>query len=617
MIEKMNKYAYLIYHKEYDAFLERLRSLGVVHVNPQKVTQEHPVMQKLKAEDKRIGTHLKYLDGLILSENRKSEKVSDLQTSEKPLLSRHECEKLLGRIEYLQEQLSNVQASIALKEKDRDVISDWGDFSYASMKRFREAGYNVHFYTCAESHFDKNWEDKYGAIIISARKNTAHFITVTKSDCIISIDAEHAKLPLKDYKQLCEAIELDIEQKKAIEVELLEIARNDYMSLKHLHLEVENESAWNQIKIQTEQKANDKLMLLEGWAPDSKAAEMEQSLNGGGYYYQKLEITDADSMPVKLKNNKFSRLFEPIVKLYDLPNYHSLDLTPFLAPFYMLFFGLCLGDAGYGLLIVIGALYARTKVKKSMKPLMSLATLLGLATVICGAVGGTLFGIPLLDMEWAWLISYKKYMLDSNNLFNLALILGAVQILFAWMVKAYGIIRRYGWAHSLDTFGWLILAIGGGSLYLASSVISPDVARYLTYGVLGIAGLLIFVLNNPKRNPLINIGEGLWNTFNMTTGIVGDLLSYMRLFAVGLSSGVMGFVFNELAMQLSGDMPPVLSQLVMVVILLFGHSINIFIACLGAFVHPLRLTFVEFYKNAGFEGGGKSYSPFRNITEEN
>jgi V/A-type H+-transporting ATPase subunit I len=199
-------------------------------------------------------------------------------------------------------------------------------------------------------------------------------------------------------------------------------------------------------------------------------------------------------------------------------------------------------------------------------------------------------------------------------MFNLALILGGVQIIFGMFVKAYGIIRRYGWAYSIETWGWLILILGCIAMYLVSEneLLPPDTARYVTYGILGVAGLFIYILNTPGRNPLINIGAGLWNTFNMATGLLGDLLSYIRLFALGLCGGVMGYVFNELAMQLSGDIP-VVSHLFMVIILLLGHSINIFMSCLGAFVHPMRLTFVEFYKNAGFEGGGKLYKPFRYI----
>jgi V/A-type H+-transporting ATPase subunit I len=223
-------------------------------------------------------------------------------------------------------------------------------------------------------------------------------------------------------------------------------------------------------------------------------------------------------------------------------------------------------------------------------------------------------------MDWAWLTSFKKIMFNSDQMFNVALVLGVVQILFGMFVRACATVRRYGWAYSLERWGWLIFFIVGGSMYLAffykKDTPPSDTARYLFYAVLGISALFIFVLNTPKRNPLINIGAGLWNTFNMATGLLGDVLSYIRLFALGLCGGVMGSVFNQLAIQLSGDIP-VVSQIAMVLILLFGHSLNIFMSCLGAFVHPMRLTFVEFYKNSGFEGGGKQYKPFKYIPTEN
>jgi V/A-type H+-transporting ATPase subunit I len=286
----------------------------------------------------------------------------------------------------------------------------------------------------------------------------------------------------------------------------------------------------------------------------------------------------------------------------------------------MLFFGICLGDAGYGLLILIATLFIRTKVKPSLKPIISLASVLGAATVVCGIITGTFFGIPLLDMEWAWLTSFKRIMLDSDQMFNVALMLGVVQIIFGMFVRAFAIVRRFGWAYSLEKWGWLILFIGGGTIYLTQfynkETPPSDFARYLFYAVIGISVIFILFLNDPKRNPLVNFGAGLWNTFNMTTGLLGDVLSYIRLFALGLCGGVMGSVFNQLAMQLSGDIP-VVSHLAMIIILLFGHSINIFISSIGAFVHPMRLTFVEFYKNAGFEGGGKEYKPFRYLSSEN
>lgn len=147
-------------------------------------------------------------------------------------------------------------------------------------------------------------------------------------------------------------------------------------------------------------------------------------------------------------------------------------------------------------------------------------------------------------------------------------------------------------------------------------LIADPLATTLLYVVLGIAGVLILVLNNPKRNPLINIGAGLWDVYGMATGLLGDLLSYIRLFALGVSTAILGGVFNSLALNMKPDIP-VLGPLVMIIILLIGHGITLFMACLGAFVHPIRLTFVEFYKNAGFTGGGKPYTPFEQHAAKN
>jgi V/A-type H+-transporting ATPase subunit I len=122
-----------------------------------------------------------------------------------------------------------------------------------------------------------------------------------------------------------------------------------------------------------------------------------------------------------------------------------------------------------------------------------------------------------------------------------------------------------------------------------------------------LSALGIYIFNTPGRNPLMNIGAGLWDTYNMATGILGDVLSYIRLFALGLAGGMLGQAFNNLAEMVRGD--NFLTWLPFVLILLFGHVLNILMSSLGAFVHPLRLTFVEYFKNAGYEGKGEKYNP--------
>ncbi|MCL2290507.1 MAG: hypothetical protein FWC34_07385, partial [Bacteroidetes bacterium] len=172
---------------------------------------------------------------------------------------------------------------------------------------------------------------------------------------------------------------------------------------------------------------------------------------------------------------------------------------------------------------------------------------------------------------------------------------------------------RFGFYYSLDTFGWLITMLGGG-LYLAGNqgMIAP-VNSTLLITLLSVGGFMMLFFNNPEKGLKGlpgSIGSGLFGVYNKITGLLGDLLSYIRLFALGISGAVMGLVFNDLAMGLAPDII-IARELVIVFILLFGHGINIFINSLGAFIHPVRLTFVEFYNNVGFEGGGKAYTPFK------
>jgi V/A-type H+-transporting ATPase subunit I len=332
------------------------------------------------------------------------------------------------------------------------------------------------------------------------------------------------------------------------------------------------------------------------------------------------KATPEEKPPILLKNKEFSKKFEMIGELYSLPKYGELDLTPFFAPFYMLFFGFCLGDAGYGILMAILALVFKKKVSKPLKPVLGLVFYLGLSTILFGLIGGTFFGIPLyetgLPVYSTLAERFAAEGTDINNLlFYLALFFGGVQIIFGLFIKAINETKQFGWGFALGTIGWILLLVGGITIYLITMIsnIPPENMKIAQYILLGVSGLLILPLNNLGRNVFMNIGSGLWNTYNMITGLLGDLLSYIRLFALGISSAILGLVFNSLAVQMSGDIP-VLNILIMVVILVIGHSINIFMSGLGAFVHPLRLTFVEFYKNAGFTGGGKKYEPFKKLT---
>ncbi len=608
MVEKMKKYSFLIYYKTYNKFLESIQQAGVVHI----VEKQKGIPDDATALREQLAT-ADLLKNAIRSLQRRLDEKKDVAVHpENPSVNSMD---ILAKYEQLRAQDEQQKLQQQSLQKEIDNMSVWGDFDLEMLHKLEKAGLKLKFYSCREREFQPEWIHQFDAIEVTQVGTVIYFVTVTPSYLDEEPDAEKMRLSDQSLRQIETALQESRKQVEDITKAFDLLAVEHINDLKKLQAQILEGIDLNKVHLQIEKKADEKLILLEGWVPVIKEPELIQVLDKQDVYYVSEEpAKDDHTVPILLKNNWFARLFEPIGELYDFPNYNELDLTPFFAPFYMLFFGLCLGDAGYGLLLLVAALIARPRMKASMKPILSLVAILGASTMVCGMIGGTFFGINLAKTNWQWLTSFKQFMLDSDQLFNLALILGAIQIIFGMFVKAIGTVRRYGWAYSLDTWGWLILILGGGSLYLASdkALLSPDAARYLCYIILGIAGLCIFILNTPGRNPLINVGSGLWNTYNMVTGVLGDLLSYIRLFALGICGSVMGFVFNDLAMQMSGNIP-VVSQLVMLVILLAGHSLNIFMSGLGAFVHPMRLTFVEFYKNAGFEGGGKKYKPLKHI----
>ncbi|MCL2072823.1 MAG: V-type ATP synthase subunit I [Marinilabiliaceae bacterium] len=598
----MKKYSFLIYYKTYNEFLEKIAQAGVVHiVEKQKGIPEDATELR---QQLMLNSTLKSTIHIFKQRIEKQKNMTALPYN--PNINGMDVINEYEQLKSTEEKLST-QRQTLLREIESMTI--WGDFDLSMLEKIEKEGMQIKFYSCRDREFQEEWIEKFDAVKIAQKGSFIYFVTITKTDSTTEPEAEKMKIAthsLFELKTILYQIETKAEE---VQNRITEMAVEHHQNLIEMQRLLHQNIDFNKVHLQTEKKAEEKLILLEGWVPEIKEQNLiEACENQDVYYIGVVPDKDDNSVPILLKNNPFSKLFEFIGELYDFPNYHELDLTPFFAPFYMLFFGLCLGDAGYGMLIAILALFARTKVKPSMKPIMSLAAILGAATTICGIVCGTFFGINLLEVKWEWIIKYQGFMLDDNNLFMLALILGGVQIVFGMIVKAIGQIRRYGLIYSLETWGWLILLLGGATLYLAYEEEMFVQARLLCFIIISVSGVLIFLFNSPGRNPFVNIGSGLWNTYNMVTGLLGDLLSYIRLFALGICGGVMGMVFNNLAMQMSGD-TPIVSHLIMILILIVGHSLNIFMAGLGAFVHPMRLTFVEFYKNAGFEGGGKKYKP--------
>lgn len=604
MIVKMSKYAFMVYHREYDAFLTTLRELGVVHVKETNSVLDNAELQALLAERKQVSTAIRYCKNL-------NSQTKEVTVAPARGLTKAEGLKLVGKLEEMQEKQAQLQAAKVSLEKDIAYMDIWGEFSYANIRRLKKAGFDVTFFSCPTSKYEPKWGEEYNAFLVNNFQSVTYFVTVTKTGTPIDIDAERPKMPDRGLAKLHLAMEQLLDNIKVLNNQLKEYAAEQYNTLVELEKNIQNEFNLSNTLVQTDREAGDKLMLLEGFVPTEEAPAMEVALEKEGYYFQELDIQDGDRVPIKLKNNKFNRLYEPITKMFSLPNYTEFDPTPLFAPFFMLFFGLCFGDGGYGLLVLLACSFFKRKVNPDFKPYLTLFQYLGLAAIIVGTCTGSFFGIALADVPA--LSKVKDYFVSSDNLMTFSIVIGLVQIIFGKTVAAFKMKAQKGVKYSIAPFAWVFvitaLALAFGLPMLNLQL--PETVKTVFIGIAVIGLVVAYLYNSPGKNIFLNFGTGLWNTYNIASGLLGDTLSYIRLFAIGLTGAILGGVFNQLAVDMTEGMNIVLRAVCMLLILLVGHAINIGLCTISSLVHPLRLIFVEYYKNAEFEGGGKEYRPFK------
>lgn len=604
MIYKMNKYSFLIFHKEYESFLLRLRELGLVHIQETQDAKSASDLTELLNERKAVDMFKRQLAA------KRSENAPEETRIE---LSEEDGKKAYLEALEIQDKLAKIVQEIANKKKEVEAQAVWGNFTPEDLDKLASAGYVLRFYACPASAYKEDWETQYGAVVINNIRSINYFVAVQHPEDQLIPDIEQIKPQMKSLNHLKLELE-DMEKKKQEMTDaFISFADNRINEISAYDRALQNKFNFGSALIQADKVAEDRLMMLQGWIPEKDAASLEETLDKEGIYYEKMDIKVDDPVPIKLKNNAYSRLFEPITAMFSLPNYNEIDPTPLFAPFFMLFFALCFGDGGYGLMLLLISSLIKMKVDKKMKPFCGLFQWLGGTAAVVGALMGSVFGMV---MPWAGdqlLGSVSNdYFLNQDNMMKVAIGVGLLQIVFGKFVAGTKIAKQHGFKYGLATYAWgMIIVIGG--LYLLLPALAPSAPKVISYillGILGICVLIAFFYNSPGKNPFFNFGAGIWNTYNMASGLLGDTLSYIRLFAIGLTGGILGSVFNNLAVDMS-EGSIILKLTVFPLILIIGHSLNFGLAMISSLVHPLRLTFVEFYKNAEFEGGGKAYNPFK------
>ena len=591
MITQMKKYTFLVFHRDYEPFLQQLRDLGVVHIT-QKAAG-------LMENDEALQAALQHED---------------------------ELRKLIaqGAPDQLLQERANIQQSIADAQTAAQQASVWGDFDSERIQALNQAGYTLRFFVCPQSAFKDEW-----GITINNAEGKTYFVNVNNENNEDYADyATELPQPEKSAAQW---------QQEAEHLNGLLVAANarieawqlaNLEDLKRQLVEARQHIDWQRVNLSTDKLAEGALCLFEGFCPIDKEPELNAMLKDAQVYYEETDPAKEDATPIKLHNNWFIKLFEPLTGMYGWPNYNEFDPTPILGPFFLLFFAMCIGDCGYGILLtIIGLLIYKGKLKIEMfDGLGGIIMALGVGSTVVGYLMGTFFGVNLFQADWEWFPQGAKAIMLNNLgegttgkigeydvMMVLAILIGVVHLILAMTIKAISYTKRDGFKATVSTWGWLLLIVGGIATAIVSMLFSlpTDVTKWTLIGIGAVSALGIFVFNTPGRNPLINIGAGLWDTYGMTTGLLGDVLSYIRLYALGLAGGMLGAAFNQLGTQVLGENPNVGTWIGFILIVTFGHVLNLLMACLGAFVHPLRLSFVEYFKNAGYESSGKLYQPFK------
>ena len=610
MITKMTKYSFILLTGEKEGFLEQLQELGVVDISRSVKPVDQDSSEMLAKATKAKKT-IEFLACIDYTKDADYEAISKTTThiEGSPVEYVDGCK---ARISVLESDLANTLKQVSARYP-------WGEFDKAALDGLADLGYKVRYYSVDEKRFDPQWAELYPLQVVSNHNKNVWFVTVSPKDEVYSFPVQETAAPegtaaqadaeVADIKSEIVKCKAGLMNAKDYIPAIKESCNSDLVELDRYLADNAAVGA-----------AEDMLTVFTGFAPAENDTELVEAFEKMGILYIKEDAVQEDNPPIKLKNNWFTRQFEVFTEMYGMPVYTEFDPTPIVAPFYLLFFAMCMGDAGYGIILLLfGLLLNKGILKVGMfDGLGNIISLLGAGTILVGTVLGTFFGTSLVDAAWVpqWLKSCMivgDIEIPSIGVLNIQMILamgiGIFHICLAMTVKAICYTKRFGIKENIATWGWLLLIVGGVVLALlgVGKILSPEAMKWAVIAVGGISALAIYIFNTPGRNPLVNIGAGLWDTYNMATGILGDVLSYLRLFALGLAGGMLGQAFNNLAISVKGDSP--VTWLPFVLILVIGHVMNIMLSGLGAFVHPMRLTFMEYFKNAGYEGKGAAYNP--------
>ena len=606
MIEKMKMLHIVASASGKEEMLKDLREMGLLHL-AEKQSASRELNEEFQTLSKASNALKEYADP-----KAKEKKAG--------VLSDSEFEKMYRGVRDAIEKKESLNQAIGAANTELDRISAWGDFSPEEVKALKDEGFDLHFYRMGSKEFQDAVNDENIRLIrlapVDKMDTVAVFGTLPPE-----IPATEFMLPEHSASELKKQIE---DGRKAIAEcdETLKAASIYEASFDDQMVKLQNRMNFSAAG-NTAQSDED-FVWISGYIPEAdmerfKAAAAEKSLA-----WAVEDVSEEDEhIPTKVKYNKVSGLIKPVFDILGiLPGYREQDISLWFFLFFTLFFAMIIGDGGYGVLILLGTIALHVKQKK-ITNVTFLLYVLSIATVIWGALTGTWFGmesamkVPILKaMVFPSIATYPEYFgltaNDSQNaIMKFSFSIGAVQMALGSIlaIKKKMPAKDLSWVADA---GWTIAVI---AMYLLALnlVIHEDIDLKPVFTLIGIAFVLVVLFGG--MSPDKSFGDGLkaglggaFTQFLNTISCFGNVMSYIRLFAVGMAGVAISQSFNGIAAGMHGPM-----MIVGVVVVLVGHALNIVMCFLSVVVHGVRLNVLEFSGQAGLEWTGIPYEPFKKV----
>ncbi len=591
MIVPMKKVTVVIPDTQVDQALGDLGNLGIIHVTP--------VTEPRKDEPKSLIDQLGKLQSAARILERECPSANTYNTAEDIVAVAEIIKKLH---EFRHQELERFTAL----QRELERLNPIGDFDLETIKDLEHRGIFIRLYTCSTGQI-KSIPNDMAHVVIGHQQDTAYIAAVSKDDEPPLSAFQPFTFPEQSISAIKETIAKVEERLADINGELSQLAPHE----RQLRVKISELGQQCKLRrIQMGMGALDPLAYLQGYCPTTRFDRLRRAAVEGHWGLLIEDPGEMESPPTLIENRNWIRIISPVFRMLNtLPGYREYDVSLCYLVFFTVFFAFLVGDAGYGILFLTGTFIVDRKMKLDQREPFMLAYVLSIATILWGAVTGNWFGIQSLSeasgIRHLVVPGLNAFSSDSQSLVMLVcFVIGAAHISIAHVIAGF---RQRASLRALSHLGWILII--SGAFFIVRLLVLEVPMPSFTYGLLVGGAALAVAFAEPQRNIMKAIGIGLARLPMRTMNCFSDIISYIRLFAVGMATLAVAASFNDMAATIGFRTP--LLIILSTFILILGHGINIIMALLAVVVHGVRLNMLEFSGHLDMQWSGDEYQPFR------